>query len=111
RGELIAAQSLGERGIALTDSQPGSSWAWTFRLLRAESLILQLKQLEAAQDLSDSLPPGREFDWLRARQKYLLARVQIDEGRLQQALETVAEGRRASSLRDVRLDLDVLDGQ
>jgi CHAT domain-containing protein/Tfp pilus assembly protein PilF len=111
RGELIAAQSLAERGIALADSQTGSSWAWTFRLLRAESLILQLKQVEAAQDLADSLPAPKEFDWLRARQKYLLARVQIDQGRLPQALETVAEGRRASSLRDVRLDLDVLDGQ
>ena len=111
RGELTAAQSLAERGLALAGPESGSRSAWTFRLLRAESLVLQVKAQEAHADLTDALPATREFDSLRARQKYLQARAAVTEGRLQAALDVVDQGRSLAASRDVRFDLDVLAGQ
>jgi len=109
-GDLTAAQSSAERGLALAASQ-SSRWAWTFRLIRAESLLLQLRPTEARIDLSESLPSSADFDSLRARQKYLLSKAQVGEGALNKALSTVEEGRRLPSTSDVQLDLDELAGQ
>jgi CHAT domain-containing protein len=111
RGNLGEAQARAEFGIGLTRSRPTSEPAWAFRLLRAESLILQLRSTEALADLTDDVPQGAAFDSLRARQKYLQARANVVRGRLSEALDVIEEGRRMPSSRDVRLDLDVLDGQ
>ena len=109
-GDLSSAQSSAERGLALAGS-PSSLRGWTFRLIRAESLLLQLRPTDARIDLSESLPPSADFDSVRARQKYLLAKAQVAEGSLIKALSIVEEGRRLSSTSDVQLDLDELAGQ
>jgi CHAT domain-containing protein/Tfp pilus assembly protein PilF len=109
-GNLTAAQSRAERGLDLVRSQ-SVRWQWTFRLIRAESLILQLKLAEARIDLSQPLPSAADFESLRARQKYLLAKEQVAEGSLLDALSTVDEGRHLPSTSDIQLDLDVLSGQ
>jgi CHAT domain-containing protein len=111
RGDLTEAQTLAERGLDLTRSRPTSVSAWEFRLLRAESLILQLKAKDTLADLTDEMPREAAFDSLRARQRYLQARANISQGRLKDALDAVENGRRTPSSRDVRFDLDVLSGQ
>jgi len=111
RGDLTEAQTLAERGLDLTRSRPTSVSAWEFRLLRAESLILQLKATDPQADLTDEMPREAAFDSLRARQRYLQARANISQGRLKDALDAVEKGRRTASTRDVRFDLDVLSGQ
>jgi CHAT domain-containing protein/Tfp pilus assembly protein PilF len=111
RGELVASQSLAERGLALSEAQHDSVWTWTFRLLRAESLVLQQKLTETRTALTDPLPQAAEFDSLRARQKYLQARAYVTQGQLLEALDTLDQGRKVASVRDVQSDLDVLRGE
>jgi len=111
RGELVQAQLLAEQALADSSFSPDSTWPWTFRLLRAESLILQLNAKAARTDLTATLPPSAEFDSLRARQKYLQARAEVTEGRLQPALAILDDALRLPSAPDVRFDLGVLAGQ
>src|SRR5262249_37306643 len=111
RGELASAQSMAERGLALAGVQPDSLWAWNFRLLRAESLILQLKTDDARADVTAAPPGGAEFDAIRTRQKYLTARMQVARGQLQSALDTIESVDEDAAPRDIRFDLDVLGGQ
>jgi hypothetical protein len=111
RGDLPAALSLAERGLALAQSQRSSLWEWTFRLLRAESLVFQSKPTDALADLTEPVPAAGEFDSLRARQQFLYAKTQLAEGKLQQALNTVEHGRRMASSHDVHFDLDEFAAQ
>jgi CHAT domain-containing protein/tetratricopeptide (TPR) repeat protein len=111
RGELVGAQLVAERALADGSFSPDSTWPWTFRLLRAESLILQLKAKDARPDLIDLIPPASAFDSLRARQKYLQARSEVTEGRLQSALAIIDDGLNLPANKDVRFDLEVLAGQ
>src|ERR1700722_15368874 len=74
RGELVEAQTLATRGSALTRAQPDSEWAWTFSLLRADTLIYQNQLAEASSLLGVALPAGARFAALRSRQQYLNAR-------------------------------------
>src|SRR5258708_700057 len=76
RGELTEAQTLAERGLTLMQSAPESEWAWKFRLLRAETLISQLKLSDVAPLFASPLPGNAAFDSLRARRTYLGALVQ-----------------------------------
>ena len=111
RGELPAAQSLAERGLALAQSQRSPLWEWTFRLLRAESLVLQSKPTDAVADLTEPLPAAGDFDSLRARQQLLYAKAQAADGQLQKALNIVEHGRRMASSHDVHFDLDEFAAQ
>ena len=83
------AQSLAERGLALSQSDPDSLWVWTFRLLRAEALIGQLDVNQARAALAQPLPGGAEFDTLRTRQRYLQAMSYVAEGRLPDAMSAL----------------------
>ena len=84
RDELIQARSIAERGLAL--AQPDSEWAWTFRLLRGEILLLQRQPAEVAPLVSASLPAAPSFDRLRARQKYLEALLLRSQNRFADAI-------------------------
>src|SRR6185503_18729624 len=74
RDDLTQARTIADRGVAL--ARPDSEWAWTFRLLRGEILLLQRQPSEVLPLISAPLPAGQSFDRLRARQKYLEALVQ-----------------------------------
>jgi CHAT domain-containing protein/tetratricopeptide (TPR) repeat protein len=111
RGELDTARSLADQGLAETQSSPDSTWAWTFRLLRAETLILQLKTKEARADLVETIPQTLGLDSLRARQKYLQARAELSDGHLIAALAIVDDALTLPAAGDARLDLGVLAGQ
>src|ERR1700742_4828126 len=75
RGELVEARALAERGLAL--APPASPWAWTFRLYRGEILLLQQQPAEVLPLAREVVPTGASFDGVRARQKYLEARLQL----------------------------------
>ena len=110
RGEFDNAESLVQRGLA--DAPTGSVWAWTFRLYRAEILLQRHRDAEAQPLLTEPLPPGTEFDALRARQKYLGALAQVNANSSEKALTTLAEARPlAPDGSEVQLDIQLLEGQ
>ena len=110
RDQLIQARTIAERGVAL--ARHDSEWAWTFRLLRGEILLLQRQPAEVVPLLSAPLPTGPTFNQLRARQKYLEALVQRSQNRFADALVTLETARRlAPDARDVQFDITWLDGQ
>src|SRR5256885_13003282 len=112
RGDLSDALSLAERGLTLTYSRPDPQWVWTFRLLRSEAQILRREFAEALPPLSLPLPDAERFRSLHARQQYLLARAQVAQGRLEEALDTLDKARLIiPQERDVRFDIGALSGQ
>jgi tetratricopeptide (TPR) repeat protein len=112
RGDLADALSVAQRGVALTDSRPDSPWAWTFRLLRSEAQILRREFAEALPPLSLTLPDTEGFRSLHARQQYLLARAQVAQSRLEEALGTLDSARQIVPQElDVKLDIGALSGQ
>jgi CHAT domain-containing protein len=112
RGELTDAETLANQGLALLRGEPDSQQAWKIRLLRAEIEIARLNFAEALPLLSAPLPAGPEFDALRARQKYLEAKILVARRQLPGALDALDKALQlAPSARDVRLDVEVLGGQ
>jgi CHAT domain-containing protein len=110
RGELVEARALAERGLEL--AQPDSPWAWTFRLFRGEILLLQHQPAEVLPLVSETAPASASFDEVRARQKYLQARLQLTQNRLPDALVTLEAARRAApAARDIQFEIAWFDGQ
>lgn len=110
RGELDNARALAERGVSL--AAPDSPWAWRFRFIRGEILLLQHQPSEVVPLISVSLPAAAAFTPLRARQKYLEALVQRSQNRFADALATLAVARGiATDDGDAQFDIAWLDGQ
>ena len=111
RGELDEARSLADRGLSLAPSE--SPWAHTFRLFRGEILLLQRQQPSDIMPMvTAEVPAGATFDVVRARQKYLNARVLLTQNRLADALTLLETARReAGNSNDIRFDINWLDGQ
>jgi CHAT domain-containing protein len=117
RGDLNQAQTLAERGAALSGSVAGatvpSQWPWKFRHLLAEVHISRLDFKQALPILDEAIPAARELDRVRARQKYLLARVQVPRGAFAEAQQSLQEARALLPTDDVETlpDVDALEGQ
>jgi tetratricopeptide (TPR) repeat protein len=112
RGDFGEAQKLADAGERRASTHPDSPWRWRFRLLSAEISILRRDFSAAQPSITAQLPPQSEFDALRARQKFLEAKVEVANGRFQSAREALEQGRRMAPARsDVKLDIDQLDGQ
>ena len=110
RGELGEARALAERGLALAAKD--SPWAWTFRLYRGEILLLQHEPADVLPLVREVPPAGAPFDGVRARQKYLEARLQLTQNHLTDALASLDAARRAGgATRDLRFEIDWFDGQ
>src|SRR5215471_16103665 len=88
-GRYAEAQAFVERGLALTRSHPESEWSWRFRLLEGDVLVASNQITQVLPLLKVSLPDGPEFDVLRARQKYLEAKTQLEQGSLREVLTTL----------------------
>jgi CHAT domain-containing protein/Tfp pilus assembly protein PilF len=112
RGELDAAETLADQGIALTRAAPNSESAWPFVLLRGEILIRK-RELPAALELLQAAPPeGPSFEAIRARHEFLNGLAHLVQGRLAEGLETFERASRiAPSAQDVQLDIGAFDGQ
>jgi len=112
RGDLASALDAASRGLTLTESTPESEAAWKLRLLRAEILLTKPDLSQALPILTQAMPEASPFAALRARQKYLVARSQVVQGRLSEALTTLEEAaRQAPDDLELRLDAGVLGGQ
>jgi tetratricopeptide (TPR) repeat protein len=113
-GDLNAAQTLADQGIALTSSEPDSEWSWRFVLLRAEVLLRKHERSEAHALLDAELPGGAAFDLLRARRQFLRSFDYLIENDRQAASDAIAEARKllpSTPLSDdLRLDIDGIDG-
>jgi CHAT domain-containing protein/Tfp pilus assembly protein PilF len=90
-GRVSAAQVLAEQGIARTDDQPDSVWAWRFRLLTADILTARLETARALELLQAPVPDGPGYGAVRARQKFLLARMRASQGQLPEAAALLEE--------------------
>src|SRR6266850_6414246 len=101
RGALSEALTLADRG--LSQARADSTWAWTFRLHRGEILLLQHQPGEVAPLVKAALPDGAAFDEVRARQKFLEARLQLTENHLPEALVTLERAHHlAPEARDIQ---------
>jgi tetratricopeptide (TPR) repeat protein len=114
RGELDAARTIADQGVARTGAQPSSEWAWRFTLLLSEVLLRKHELPEAQRLMNAEVPEGAAFDLLRARRQFLIAYEQVIEGNRQQAAETVELARGLTpatpAADDLRFDIDMLDG-
>jgi CHAT domain-containing protein len=114
RGELDAARTLADQGVALTRAQPASEWSWRFTLLLSEILLRKHELPDAHRLLNVALPEGATFDVLRARRQFLLGYQQLIGGNRKQAAETIERARGFTpgtpAAGDLRLDIDMLDG-
>lgn len=112
RGELNDAQALADAGMKRVRSDANPTWHWRFRLLSCETAILRRDFAVAETVVNAQLPDGPAFDGLRARQRLLAAKLDVEQGRLRTGHEKLAQARAvATSDPDVALEIDRLDGQ
>ena len=112
RGDLAGAQKLADTGATQRLAESDSQWHWRFRLLSCEVAILRRDFSAAEAILKDRLPDAPAFDSLRARQRLLDAKLDVERGQFRSAHEKLAQARSVEgSDAEVRLDIDRLDGQ
>jgi CHAT domain-containing protein len=112
RGDLDAALAQIDKATAGLRSGPPSIDGETFRLLRAEVLLARPDLPHARQVLSSPIPESPEFATPRARYRYLTARLQLADGKLADALQTLADlPQLAPDAHTVILDARLLGGQ
>lgn len=112
RGEFVEAERLADAAAGRAAEVQARSWQWRLMLLSAESAILRRDFAAAGPALAAQLPSVDEFAPLRARQKFLGAKLLVANGSLPAAREALVAGRSmAPPDSDVRLDIDELDGQ
>ena len=111
-GEYAEAQQLADSGGRRAPVGTDPLWHWRFRLLACEIAILRRDFPAAASVVKAQLPDGPAFDGLRARQRLLEAKLQVDQGHVRSGHETLAQARQiAGADSDVALEVDRLDGQ
>lgn len=115
RGDFAESHELIARGQALSGSRsaPASAWLWKFRNLEAEAFIAAPDLAKALPLLEEPIPPGPELDGARARQRYLLAKLQVGRGALHDARRTLDSARELLPADDSATlpDVEALDGQ
>jgi CHAT domain-containing protein/Tfp pilus assembly protein PilF len=112
RGELTEAQSLADRGAVNAPVASNPVWHWRFRLLACQVAILRREFPAAESVLKAQLPTVPAFDGLRARQQWLAAYLQVEQGNAKAGREALVAARQlAQSDPDIALEIDRLDGQ
>ena len=110
RGELDAARTLADQGVALTSAEPHSDRAWRFTLLLSEVHLRKHQLPEAHRLLNTEVPDGVGFEPLRARREFLYGWAQLLDGDRDRAAATLERARSlAPADRELRLDIDGLD--
>ena len=112
RGQLAEVDRYVAQGLALTAAEPQSVWAWRFKLLGVEAQISRLAIADAEKALAAPAPAGADFAVVRGRQKFLLARVQVLQGKLKEAAVTLEEAAMAAAFdRELQFDIEILSSQ
>ena len=113
-GQLSEALKSAERGLALTQDSPVSQFAFRFRLLKAEILILQGQVAAARLILELPIPDAMAYRALAARQRYLIGKALQVLKNSTEAVTMLEDARRlaeAASAVDVVADSEDLLGQ
>src|SRR3954470_2303118 len=112
RGDVDAAVAQIDAASSGRRTAARSVDAEHLRLLRAEALLARPDLAQTAQALAAPLPPSPDFAGLRARHRYLTARLQVAEGKLAEALRTLGDvAALAPDARGSILDAQLLSGQ
>ena len=112
RGAIDEALSSIDRVQPPLDAAPDTFHAHESRLLRAEILIAKPNLAQAGALLDRPVPDGESFAPLRARDRYLHARLLVARGQLQQALSTADTVQAVAAEADeTHLDAEILAGQ
>jgi CHAT domain-containing protein len=112
RGELADAQKLADDAATRVAVDTNPVWHWRFRLLSCEIAILRRDFPAAESVVRARLPDSSDFDALRARQRLLDAKLQVEQGRVRPGHELLAQARQlAGSDPEIALEVDRLDGQ
>ncbi len=112
-GELAKAQRSAERGLSAADARRELLFHWKFRLLRAEILINSKRAEEVMAQLGETVPPGKQFAPLAARQLMLQGQANSILGHADQSAALLAEARgvaEAAHAADVLVDIENLQG-
>jgi CHAT domain-containing protein/tetratricopeptide (TPR) repeat protein len=111
-GDLEKAQQIIDRVLSEPKVDKNSERTWTFRFFRAETLLARADLPAASAILAAELPPSPDFDALRVRRRYLLAKTLVQRGALKDALALLETNPdRAAAGPGLRLDMEVLGGQ
>ena len=95
--------------LGLTDD---STDAWRLRLLHAEILITRREFANALAALERNIPDAPRLGAIRARKRYLDARLALSSNDLARAIEISAEARTlAADDQDLQVDADLVEGQ
>ena len=112
RGELADAQKLADDAAARVRVDTNPVWHWRFRLLSCEIAILRRDFPAAERIVEAPLPDSPDFRALRARQRLLSAKLQVEQGHLRAAHDMLAQARQlAVGDAEIALEVDRLDGQ
>src|SRR5262245_64461491 len=91
RGDLDAALARIDEAASRVRSGVPSVDGENLRLLRTEVLLARPDLPRVRDMLAGAVPDGPEFAAARARHRYLTARLQLAEGKLADALQTLSE--------------------
>ncbi len=110
-GDTAGALKRTADALAGVDAADDSEWAWRLRLLRAEALITRLELPDARALLEKVIPDTAGHESLRARQRYLDARIALASNDFPRAIAVAAEARTLSpDDPDIQIDADRLEG-
>jgi CHAT domain-containing protein/tetratricopeptide (TPR) repeat protein len=112
RGQLAEVDRYVAQGLALTAAEPQSVWAWRFKLLGVDAQISRLALADAEKALAAPVPAAADFAVARGRQRFLLARVQVLQGKLKEAAVTLDQAAMAAPFdRELQFDIEILNSQ
>jgi CHAT domain-containing protein len=111
-GDTAAALARTDDALKPLAAADGSEAAWRLRLLRAETLITR-RDFSAARTIVDQdIPPTAALAAVRARQKYLEARIALASNDFARTFAGATAARAlAPADPDTQIDVDVLEGQ
>jgi CHAT domain-containing protein/predicted negative regulator of RcsB-dependent stress response len=113
RGELANASRTASEGLSLTADNPGSTWAWRFKLLVAEIRLIGRELPEAAAILNESSPESAG-PWIATKHRYLQGQLALLRGKPDEAraiLDDAAQLAKRTAAEDVSLEVETMKGQ
>jgi CHAT domain-containing protein/tetratricopeptide (TPR) repeat protein len=113
RGNTAKSLAEAEDAAAKARANGAGPWDWQFRLLAAELRIGKGEYAGKLAVLSEVPPPGSAYDGVRARQKYLQARLTYSQQNYPAAIQMLREAQpmaSAASDTGVLLDAQLLEG-
>jgi CHAT domain-containing protein len=112
RGDFAAALANVDRAIDATKEPRDSEAAGRFSLLKAEIFLYRRDQTSAREILAAQFPDTPSFAAHRARQLFLTGQLELNEGRIDAAIERFEQASRLGEVAgDVEIDAKVLQGQ